>query len=406
MSKAGHNLTKKEIYFLGMKDDFIYQKCLHYSDYVSLSPSCRKRQEEMLQNAIAANDENTQALVYSGVPAIEFAMDEYLEKYAFTAKISKAVGVFINIIHNLDLKNKTELELAHNKDERERVSSELKTLREQIANGGEAQELKKKFDGDITVIKQRLDTSFKEHETTINKLTADERENYNNDDISQAKAKEIISATQNNMQLQYEILASDLSWLFEKELKNQAQTYLEEYRKYISGLVKTDGFAFSMTLNLIQVAIPDNADDLLEEFSGTKTVTKIERRHAGNINKAWYKPWTWFDEHYHEWNVEVKTEKRIIKMKELFEKSIEPKFQKFFSMIEGARSDANKNAENLKDFFTKEIEKLDNALKEAIQKEEEDVKSQEAIEQKIEENKVKAKWLDEFIVELNTVLEV
>jgi predicted GTPase len=406
MSQAGRTLTEDEEDFLSKKNRFIKRKERHFSDYVSLSPSCRKKQEEIMLDAEAANDENTQALVYSGLVALELAMDEYLEKYALTAKISKAVGVFINIIKRLDLKNQTEQELAHNRDERKKVVQELTALRQQIENGGEAKILKEKFDTDIVSIKIKLDIGFKEHETTVNRLSVDESEKYASDDITPDKAKEIVSSTQRSMQLQYEILSYDLATLFEKELRGQAQNYLDEYQKYVSGLIKSDGYTMSAALNLINVAIPDKVDDLIDRFSGTKNVVNKVHRSAGNPNKAWYKPWTWFDEHYHTWTEEVKSQKQIIKMKSLFENSIEPQFQQFFKMIEAARHIADENAQGLKDFFTKEIERLDNALKEVIQKEEDSVKSQEAIEQKINENKARAEWLTAFIKELETVLEV
>jgi hypothetical protein len=201
-------------------------------------------------------------------------------------------------------------------------------------------------------------------------------------------------------------MSSDLSNLLETELKKQAQSYIDEYQQYISGLIKTDGFAFSATLNLIKVAIPDSVNDLLERFSDTKTVTKKVHHTGGNLDKRWWKPWTWGDSHYYSYYEDVKTEKHIIKMKELFENVIEPLLPQFFSMIDDARSIADANAQGLKDFFAKEIERLDNALKEAVRKEEDSVKSQEAIKQEIEKNKTKAEWLSRFIVELNAVLEV
>jgi predicted GTPase len=409
-SQAGRELTQKEKLFLGNKELFIKQKEMHLSDYVSLSPSCRKRQEEILQDAEAANDENAQALVYSGISAIELAMDEYLEKYALTAKVSKAVGVFINIIKRLDLKNKTELELVHNEDNRKKVESELKTIRSQIENGAEAKKLKGQFDENIVSITKKLDTDFKKHETTINKLSANESENYTSDDISPAKAKKIVDTTKKNMQLQYAILSFDLSALFEKELKSQAQNYLDQYRHYISGLIETKDYTMSAALNLINVAIPDNADELLDKFSGTitETTTKKIRHSAGNPDKAWWKFWTWFDDEYHVWyeDEEVKTQKNVIKMKALFESSIEPQFQQFFQMIETARSVATENALGLKNFFASEIDRLDATLKQTILKEEESIKSQEAIEQKIKENKEKAAWLSGFITEVEAILEV
>jgi predicted GTPase len=405
MSQAGRTLTDDEEDFLLKKNRFIRNKDRHFSDYVSLSSSCRKKQEEILRNAEAANDENAQALVYSGLVALELAMDEYLEKYALTAKISKAVDVFNNIVKRLDLKNKTEAELVSNKEARMKVESELKTLRTHIENGSEAKKLKERFDEDIVSIRKKLDAGFKKYETTVNKLTAEETEKYGND-VPLEEAKEIISTTQKSMQLQYEILSSDLAILFERELRVQAQNYLMEYQKYISGLIKTDGYTMSAALNLINVAIPDSVDDLLDRFLETKVITKKVHHSGGNPNKRWWKPWTWFDDAYYSYDEDVKKEKRVIKMKSLFENSIEPQFRQFFSMINDARKVTDENAQGLKGFFSNEIERLDQALKETIKKEEESVKSQEAIEQKIEENKAKAEWLNAFIKELEAILEV
>jgi len=407
MSKTGCVLSEDEEDFLSSKRErFINTKERHFSNFVSLSPSCKKKQEEMLQEAIGKNDRNTQALIYSGLSAIELAIDEYLEKYAITSKISRAVGVFINIINRLDLKNKTEIELANNEDKRKDVLLELKTLRKQIENGGEAKKLKEKFDEDIYEINKKLEINFKKHETEINMLLTEESENYNNDDISQVKAKEIIDKTKRSMELKYSIFSSDLSILFEKELKNQAQKYIDDYRKYISGLVKTEGFSMSATINLIQITIPDSADDLIEKFEDTKIIIKTIRRHAGNPDKAWWKFWTWFDDDYHEWDEQVKKEKRIIKMQELFSKAIRPQFKQFFDMLEKAKNIASANAKELKDFFTKEIEKLDNALTETIQKEADSIESKKVLEQRINENKSKAEWLEKFIKELEAILEV
>jgi hypothetical protein len=94
-------------------------------------------------------------------------------------------------------------------------------------------------------------------------------------------------------------------------------------------------------------------------------------------------------------------------MEAVFNNSIEPQFHKyFFPMIEDAKNIANENALGLKDFFIGEIERLDQILKETIQKEEEAVKSQEAIDLRIKENKTKAEWLNTFIKELETILEI
>ncbi len=421
MSQKGVKLTEDEEDFLAKKHRFIKQRERHFSDYVSLSHSCKHRQEEMLVASKTGNDENTQALIYSGIPALEIAMDEYLEKYALTAKISKAVDVFKNIITRLDLKNKTEAALVNNEAMRKSIVNELENLRVQIENGSEAKKLKEKFDKDIVSIIHKLEIGFQKHETTINKMLFDEKEKYNIDievgeknsylkdsqlDVAKKQVEKMINKTQKIMQLQYEILCSDLTSLIETELKGQAQRYLDEYQNYVSGLMQNKGFIFEAALNLIQVAIPDKSDDLVEEFLETKIVTKEVERSKGNPNKAWYKPWTWWDKEYRTWTEKVETKKQIIKMSEFFNKHIESQFLQFFAMITEAEKVAKTNAEQLNLFFVKEIERLDGILQEAVNKEKEDLKSQEAIEEKIARNKAKAEWLSNFIIELDKVLEV
>jgi hypothetical protein len=409
MSQKGANLTRKEQNFLRQKSDFIEEKKLHFSDYVSLSPSCRQRQKEMLEAAKAGNDENTQALIYSGVPAIEIAIDEYLKKYALTAKISKAVGVFNATIKNLDLKNKTEEELAKNAKEREKVVGELKKLRAQIENGEEAKKLKVKFDKDIVAIITKLDADFNAHIADVQKMATDVQGDFSTDDVPISEARLIVSKTQMHIQLQYRILTSDLTNLMEKELKSQAESYLGEYQRYISELVKTDGtdgIELDTTLNLIQTAIPDNSDNLVEQFLGTKIESKTVLYYEGNKDKRWWKPSTWFDKKYREWEEEVTTMKQIVKMGEIFEKYIEPELKDFIQLIEDARKTAKTNAENLERYFVMKMKELDGAVKEAVKKEEDDLKSQEAIEEKIAKNKEKAEWLTRFIKELDRVLEV
>lgn len=414
MTKLGNPISRKEQMFLnGQRQYFISDPSLHFSDYASLSPSCKRKQQEELDKAVAGNDENAQAFIYSGIRAIELAMDEYLEKYALTAKISKAVGVFITIINRLDLKNQTEKELAGNKEKRENVIKILADLKGLIDNGGRAKELIDKFDADIKTIKERLASSFKKKNEDVNYWFIQERSKYttaDGDGVSEGKAKSIVGETKKQMELQYNILASDLTRVFEVELKQQAEKYLAEYQAYIAGLMEGDNFTVSAALNLIQISVPGNVDSLLTQFVGEKTAygTRTVTKTRENTNKKWYKPWTWGQSKLIDYEVEETYEYKVkvIKMGELFEESIQPHSDQFQQTIAEAKGIADQNADDLKIFFQQEIGKLDNALKETINRQQEELKSQEALEKKIEENKAKVAWLERFIQDLNSVLDI
>ncbi|MDR3333918.1 MAG: dynamin family protein, partial [Treponema sp.] len=89
--EPGYDLTENEEDFLPKIQRFVNTEKRHLSNFSDLSPSCKKQQGVMLQDAIAKNDQAAQAEIYSGIPAIELAINEYLDKYAITTKINQAI---------------------------------------------------------------------------------------------------------------------------------------------------------------------------------------------------------------------------------------------------------------------------------------------------------------------------
>jgi hypothetical protein len=197
--------------------------------------------------------------------------------------------------------------------------------------------------------------------------------------------------------------------MFDFELRQQAEKYLAEYQAYIAGS-EGGSFTISAALNLIQMSVPENVDSLLTKFAGEKTeyethtVTKSKK----NENKKIYKPWTWFQPKYIEYEEEETTSYtiKVIKMGKLFENSIQPYSNEFRQTIAKAKDVAVNNAKGLKEFFEREMGKLDNIVKESIARQQECLESEETLKQNIKENESKAAWLDGFIKELNSVLDI
>lgn len=98
MDQNGHQLTKKQKKVLRDHDLFIEEEELNLLKYVPLS---KKRKESLNTKVLEAKrEEDTyqEVLLYSGVPAIEEAINEYLEKYAVTSKITTAVNSFKDVV--------------------------------------------------------------------------------------------------------------------------------------------------------------------------------------------------------------------------------------------------------------------------------------------------------------------
>ena len=84
----------------------------------------------MLDNA---EDELDRLLVYSGIPSIEIAINEYLEKYAITTKVEQAVNTFIGYINSKDIEGNL-IDTLMNDAERARVllGEDIKEIKKRI----------------------------------------------------------------------------------------------------------------------------------------------------------------------------------------------------------------------------------------------------------------------------------
>ena len=79
---------KKEKDLNSDKEYFLEEEKMHLEKYASLSKYVRDKLNNMIENA--EDKEETEILIHTGVPVIEFVINEYLEKYAITTKVEQA----------------------------------------------------------------------------------------------------------------------------------------------------------------------------------------------------------------------------------------------------------------------------------------------------------------------------
>ena len=79
-------------------DLFIEEDELNLLKHAPLSEKRKENLYEKVQVAKEEEDTYQEALMYSGVPSIEEAINEYLEKYAVTSKITTAVNSFKDVV--------------------------------------------------------------------------------------------------------------------------------------------------------------------------------------------------------------------------------------------------------------------------------------------------------------------
>ena len=186
-------------------------------------------------------------------------------------------------------------------------------------------------------------------------------------------------------------------------LKNQAQEAVEEYKKYLAELIGSVSYEIPPAAILGDTATISVASTL-DEYSHTEDV-KVGSHQEVNKNKKWYKPWTWLQDKYV--TVDDYEEQEFINFEEYLEEKILPTIQDSVEYTrEAAFSWAKEEEKQFKEFFKKQLEKLDEAIARKLSEQKKSLESKESFEKMIEENERNLSWIDNFKKELDSLLAV
>ncbi|HBM96630.1 TPA: hypothetical protein DD394_03785, partial [bacterium UBP9_UBA11836] len=114
-------------------------KDFHLEQYASLPASVRKNIQNKLEEAQKAKDANKEALIHTGIPSIEAAIRQYVEKYAKSAKIKNIVDAFMHKVKELDCVEKVKRDINGNKEESERIALQIQAIKRNIDDAKSAQ---------------------------------------------------------------------------------------------------------------------------------------------------------------------------------------------------------------------------------------------------------------------------
>src|SRR5690606_26126902 len=125
MHQNGEKLTARQKMALGGSFLFVDEPKMHLSQYSPISRAAKKQIQTAINSAKDADDLYSEALYHTGVPSIEAAINEYLEKYALTSKISNAIESFQKIIEDQQMTQELMEELERNNEERQNLHEQM-----------------------------------------------------------------------------------------------------------------------------------------------------------------------------------------------------------------------------------------------------------------------------------------
>lgn len=395
----GDEITGKEQRLLRNCEDFVKEESMHFEKYAPLSEYSKKEQDRILQES--KGNTYKEALVHTGIVAIELAISEYISKYALPIKISKGVNSFKGKMQALDIEAQVREEIKDNEKEIERFSKHLSQIENLIKNGEKAKEL------DSKISNLSLESKFKDElgnlikvfnsevEKKLDSMTGEVEKHE-----AESKLNDIEVAVKENSR-EFKIKIENL---LEKEIKEQAQSYVDEYQKYIKDLMGEVKFEASPSVILGDLSSIDT-QDIVSKYEMKKDVEitiKIE------VETIWWKPWTFIKYifcHGKEKKETVETD--MVNLESVKKDKILPEIQNLYQENRQlALKTAQDEAKRFKDFFRQELKKLDEKIQEKVKEQKEIFKDKAKFEQMLKINKTNLDWLNNIKTKLDDVLSV
>lgn len=414
MNKNGYTLTDNQEMTLMFSPRRFKKEAMNLEKLAPLSPSVRHKIETDLQIAQSKRDEQAVTLIHTGVPALEAAIVEYMNKYTLTNKIKEAVETFSRKIEEKNLIAQLEQEWLADDAVRQKMNQQLQELSLQLEQGKKAQSFTariKSLDISKGLIQKIRDVRFKLDSNFGGFYDGDEaQKNITPEDAHRIldNMKRLITNLQADIQ-------SDLAKIIDDSLVNGAQKILEEYQAQIKDFVKSTSRRsskefFDISANILTVNLP-NFDNVVRRFTEIRTEytdVKVQVGEKTVSDSTWYKPWTWFSSHkepVYETR-RVGTDYQIVNFKSAMENYFQPLRQNMTDNIETIKEKAQTQSEAFKNYFVEELKKLDVAMQEKVKMLESAGRNKAQLEAKIKADAAKKQWLENFRRQLDEILKV
>ena len=373
------------------------------SEQATLSSANKRKIEEMLTKARNSGDGEDEALIHTGIPAVELAIDEYLKKYAYTAKVKTAVDTFKKKVEEKDMHAKM-LKAIHN-DEQARcnINAQLKVVSQQLADGKSAAQFSRKI--------EKLDMTH-EAEKQIKKLRAKVSAALMREDtkdvLTTLEVQQILMRLDKKVRDIQSDVKTELENIIEDVIVENAKLIMEEYKEQVhllitSGDLETQEFEAGKGICFLEKEVP-NAQEIIDKYKYNEQYDTGQKEWVKNTAKKWYKPWTWFQESG--WYLTVYADREMVKYSDVYDDFVQPVIKNFNENLERAKKTAQEEAERFKGFFINELNVLNTALERKVKETEVLTRDQDIINRKLEEEKIKVKWLETFMQRLDRILEI
>ncbi|MEH2959210.1 dynamin family protein [Candidatus Merdisoma sp. JLR.KK006] len=380
----------------------------YLENYATLPGSVSGKIKDELSKAEKSNEKNEQALIHTGVPSVEAAIRQYVQKYAKTAKIKNIVDAFRHNLDEAKCFEDTKCELARRQEEREKFIKMIDSIEQKIKDIEGA----KKFDDAVNdaVKKVKIETQnivdgiVKKFQINIqNRIKEKAGEEWSKDE-AQYEYRRLEKYAQ-KLEPDFQ---EELDEMIRQKLISTGERLLEEYKRKLISLTEDININEISEISIDPLKLMGgsiiSADSIgVERFIQTKKVEDGEEW-VKNTDKKWYKPWTWLQESGY-YRTKYKNVE-YIKASELVHEFFSPIESGLYNNGRNAKEYADMQSEKIAELFRSEFGKLDEKLKEKLKELKDYATNKEKAEERIKESESKLTWLEKIQTEVESILEI
>ncbi len=387
MEKNGIVLTRKQRNQYNNFEQFTQQVSMNMLQYSPLSLTSRKKIDDLIQQT---REEAEKALYYSGLPSIEFAINEYLEKYALPAKIVNVVNSFKGVLKEKQLDVKLRETMQKSESQRNKINQMMGQIKQQLEQGKKAELVKKRIE-DLRIDPKKTDSIRQEVDRFITEVYSE----ITGPQMSPENAKVVIQEAMRKINFFSNAFKVDMDKLIKQEIVYQAQQLINNFKTYVADLIDIkDRTKPSLEFDVLTSNLP-TAEALIEHHK-EKNVVVGKRRVS---DTKWYNPFSWGDYHF-----ENVCEDRV-DMDKLAGSFIDPVKSNYNQNIQSALSFLNQYINEIKDFYKEEFNRLHEELNIKLNRLENLSSDSAALEAEIRKSVENDRWLVQITQKLDKILE-
>ena len=359
-----------------------------------------------------SNNEYSETELHTGIPSIEEAIRLYVNKYARTMKVRDLVDSFNQRLKSLKAVAEFEKQLRDNKEEKERLLSEIATMEEQISSGQSATNYKELIDNvDTSKTIQTEVNKLSSFLTRIDKLT----HSYDNrTKVPKYEAERIVEDLESKREDMIEQLESRLSSIYNNCFKSSYEMIINQYRQKLSKLgfkTSDDQFEFN-PIDFIGEELYD-IDGVLRRA----TYEKDEGRYVSRTEKytvkqerSIFNPKRWFGDKYYyetkertvrEWEANIV---EYVNMSTVVESYFEPLYEEIVSAKSAIVEHITDETKRLKETLKKQIKEVEKILAKKLNEVRKRVSDADRTQKEIEEQESNLKWMNGIITRVNNLI--